>query len=89
MPVRLLVYLMLSSHIRYTVNSRYCGHSREPDLVSALERLRNNGARERKETSLLFSTKTFLHHRTKPFLHAQNVQKEHRNLYLTTEKYST
>ena len=32
----------------YTVNSRYCGHSRDRDLVSVIARVRNNGVREKK-----------------------------------------
>ena len=31
-----------------TVNSRYCGHSRDRDLVSVLARVRNSGVREKK-----------------------------------------
>ena len=31
-----------------TVNSRYCGHSRDRDLVSILARVRNSGVREKK-----------------------------------------
>ena len=33
----------------YTVNSRYCGHSRDRDLVSLLARARNSGVREKKK----------------------------------------
>ena len=32
---------------RCTVNSRYCGHFRDRDLVSVLERVRNSAVREK------------------------------------------
>ena len=35
-----LLYLYL---FFYTINSRYCGHSRDRELESSIERVRNNG----------------------------------------------
>ena len=41
-----------SSH--HTVNSRYCGHARDCDLVSVLARVRNSGVREKKKKKKMY-----------------------------------
>ena len=40
-----------------TVNSHYCGHSRDRDLVSVLARVSNSGVREKKNVLAGFTVK--------------------------------